>query len=92
VIRNYLLDTCVISELIKEQPDPNVTKWISAREEHRFFLSVLTIGELEKGVSKLRRSPRRKKLSDWVSGDLAAQFEGRLVNSGCQVFLPQVPA
>ena len=75
----YLLDTCVISELIKDRPDPNVQRWCSRVEDHRLFLSVLTLGELAKGVAKLPESARRKKLGDWVSVDLAAQFEGRLL-------------
>ncbi len=75
----YLLDTCIISELIKKHPDRNVTMWLSRQEEDRLFLSVLTLGELEKGISKLPKSHRRKKLSAWVSRDLAARFEGKLL-------------
>jgi len=49
----YLLDTCVISELIKKNPNKQVVKWISGTTETNLFISVLTIGELHKGIEKL---------------------------------------
>jgi len=49
----YLLDTCVISELIKPRPNKNVVKWVTSNEEADFFLSVLTFGEIHKGIEKL---------------------------------------
>lgn len=54
----YLLDTVVISELRKRKPDPAVVQWLSHRVETELFLSVLTIGEIQRGIKiKLQNDP-----------------------------------
>lgn len=50
---SYLIDTCCISELFKEKPDPNVLKWFTEQDELSMYLSVITFGELNKGIEKL---------------------------------------
>ena len=45
----YLLDTCVISEVIKREPNKNVISWLQAQDEANLFLSPLTFGEIQKG-------------------------------------------
>jgi len=77
---NYLLDTCVISELINKNPDPNVIQWITEAEESRLFISVLTIGEFYKGVAKLPKSKKKEKLYEWVKYDLEKRFNDRIRN------------
>ena len=52
----FLLDTNVISELIRPRPQPGVRAWIEATEESLFYLSVLTLGEIRKGIAGLRRA------------------------------------
>lgn len=76
---NYLLDTPVVSELIRPAPNKNVTTWIEAQDELSLFLSVFTIGELEKGVAKLIDVRRKARLHKWIRADLASRFEGRLL-------------
>lgn len=76
----YLLDTCVISELIKKQPDPGVLTWISRIEESDLCISVLTIGELHKGVEKLPDSQKKSKLHEWISSDLEIRFGNRIID------------
>lgn len=76
---SWLLDTCVISELARPIPDAAVVEWIEARLEEDLFLSVLTLGELEKGIAKLPPSARRTELEGWVRVDLARRFDGRLL-------------
>ena len=76
---NYLLDTCVISELIKARPTGSVVKWVESTEENSLFLSVLTFGELHKGIAKLRASRKRKTLQEWVSKDLYQRFDTRII-------------
>ena len=76
---SWLLDTCVISELVKPRPTPAVVAWIDACDEETLYLSVITIGELEKGVARLALSARRAKLQSWVRRDLAERFSGRLL-------------
>ena len=76
---SFLLDTSVGSELVKNVPAETVVAWLSARDEDSLYLSVLTIGELEKGIEKLRTSARRERLRDWLLRDLTARFAGRLL-------------
>lgn len=76
---SFLLDTSVISELVKPAPDNHVVEWIKHAEETSLYLSVLTIGELEKGIAKLPVSSRRSKLETWVRSDLADRFRERLL-------------
>ena len=76
----YLLDTCVISELVKTKPSKKVVLWISKKDEADFCLSSLTFGELYKGVSKLPDSRKRKKLSKWIEQDLQERFVGKILD------------
>lgn len=76
----YLLDTCVISEVIKAKPSSNVIKWIKQEEESNFFISVLTIGELHKGIEKLNEPKRKDELHNWVESDLRERFCNRIIN------------
>ncbi|HFE63121.1 MAG TPA: type II toxin-antitoxin system VapC family toxin [Caldithrix sp.] len=48
-------------------------------DEEDLFLSVLTIGELQKGISKLSASRKKKQLSEWLENDLRLRFEYRLL-------------
>ena len=76
----YLLDTCVISELVKAKPSKKVASWVTKNEEANFYLSSLTFGELYKGISKLPDSRRRKKLSQWIEQDLKNRFAGKILD------------
>ena len=76
---SLLLDTSVISELVKKTPHDGVLAWLSRQDEESLYLSVLTIGELEKGIVKLRVSARRDRLRSWVTRDLAARFADRVL-------------
>ena len=81
----YLLDTCVISELVKKEPHPAVSHWMDAGDESRMYLSVLTLGELIKGITKLPDGEKREKLQSWVSNDLALRFGPRLVEIDAEI-------
>lgn len=76
---SFLLDTSVVSELVKKVPHQGVVSWLSRQDEEYLYLSVLTLGELEKGISKLRASARRDRLRTWLTRDLAARFANRLL-------------
>lgn len=76
---SFLLDTAVVSELVRKNPSGAVMKWIDGQDEASLYLSVLTIGELEKGVARLPASVRRTRLQSWVRRDLAERFGGRLL-------------
>lgn len=81
----YLLDTCVISEVIRKKPNKKVLNWLKEQEESTLFLSVLTFGEIEKGIEKSADSRRKNKLKLWVEVDLKQRFEGRILPIGMQV-------
>ena len=76
---SFLLDTAVVSELVRQNPSGAVLKWIDGQDEASLYLSVLTIGELEKGVARLPASVRRSRLQSWVRRDLVERFGGRLL-------------
>lgn len=74
----YLLDTCVLSELVKREPDSHVLRWLAARNAHELFISAMTWGELQRGVSRLPRSKRRSELTRWLE-QLKIGFESRIL-------------
>jgi Predicted nucleic acid-binding protein, contains PIN domain len=74
-----LLDTCVISELIKPQPNRSVVSWLQSQTENDLYLSVLTFGEIEKGIEKAANEARKSKLKLWVEEDLKQRFKGRIL-------------
>lgn len=75
----YLLDTNVLSELRRKQPDPRVLQWFAQRPAGTLYLSVLTLGEIRKGVEVLADQPRRLLLLDWLETELPAFFSGRIL-------------
>ena len=75
----FLLDTNVISELVKAKPEPKVTKWIENTDEILLFLSVLTLGEIRKRIAGLPQSRRRATLEAWLDHDLALRFADRIL-------------
>lgn len=73
-----LLDTCVLSELRRPQRDPGVVAAIAAQTDEDLFLSVLTVGEVSKGIGLLADGPKRRGLESWLA-DLRRQFSDRLL-------------
>lgn len=77
---NYFLDTCVISELVKTKPNIRVAEWIRSQDEESLFLSVITIGEIQKGISKLPDGRKKKQqLQNWLNNELQERFKGRIL-------------
>jgi predicted nucleic acid-binding protein len=76
---SYLLDTNAVSEWVKPRPDPGIAAWLDEVDEDRTYLSVITLGELRKGVDRLADGRRRDRLGRWLSGDLPERFSGRLL-------------
>lgn len=75
----YVLDTCVLSEFVKRKPETRLLDWVRAQPEESLYLSVLTLGELQKGVSKLPDSRRKRDLQGWVTKDLPKRFADRVL-------------
>ena len=76
---SYLLDTNVVSELVRPKPDPNVLAWFDKTPDNVLHLSVLSLGEIRKGVENLDASPRREKLRVWLEQELTDWFGDRLL-------------
>lgn len=76
---SYLLDTNVISETIKKSPNEQVLRWLSAIDSRQFSLSVLTVGEIRKGVERLVDESKKQHIIQWLEVDLKKQFDGRLI-------------
>ena len=77
---SYLIDTNVLSEIRRKSPDANVLQWINSRPATSLFLSVLTLGELRKGIDSLADAKRRLKLLDWLETELPLFFAGRILS------------
>lgn len=75
----YLLDTCVLSEAVKNTPDQHVLNWLEARKAHELYTSAMTLGELQRGVIRLPESKRRTELSQWLLA-LETSFENRILS------------
>jgi predicted nucleic acid-binding protein len=84
---NYLLDTNVISELIARAPNQTVINWIDSLAPETVYLSVITIGELRKGIEKLAPSHRKDALTLWLETDLLLRFADHLVDITRDVML-----
>ena len=76
---SYLIDTNVLSELKKRQPHPGVVAWFEQRDPASLFLSVLTLGELRKGIDMMPSDPRKAALLDWLEIELTGFFAGRML-------------
>ena len=83
----YLLDTALVSELVKRVPDPAVIAWVDARDEEALFVSVITLGELQKGIRKLPDSERKVSLHTWLTQDLVPRFGRRVIPVDAEVAL-----
>jgi predicted nucleic acid-binding protein len=79
-VSGFLLDTNIISELVKPRPNVSVTAWIDATDESLLYLSVLTLGEIRRGIATLPQSRRHATLEAWLDRDLRARFKDRLLS------------
>ena len=76
---NYLLDTCVLSELRKPAPNPGLVDWARQAHEPGLYLSVLSIGEIQRGIARLDDGRRKQALQHWLEHDLLARFADRIL-------------
>ncbi len=77
----FLLDTNVISEFARpdNKPDQRVKQWLEAADSNSLYASVLTFGEIRRGIEKLAPGKRRTHLETWLEKDLHEWFENRLL-------------
>ncbi len=83
----FLLDTCVVSELVARRPDPGLVQWVDNVVEENLFLSAITIGEIKKGIEKLAVSSRRSTLAEWLEDELLVRFQGKILPIDTAVML-----
>jgi tRNA(fMet)-specific endonuclease VapC len=84
---SFLLDTCVISELVARQPNPAVVQWVDSVDENMLFLSAITIGEIKRGIEKLPDSSRKRALQGWLEDDLLIRFRDKILSIDAVVML-----
>ena len=78
-MNGFLLDTNVPSETVRLRPDPKLTAWLQAQKLEELYLSVITCGELRKGISSLDEGKRKTDLESWYRDDLLERFSGRIL-------------
>lgn len=76
---NFLLDTNVLSEVRRPQPDRRVLAWLNQVDEDRVYLSVVSIAEIARGVALLDEGRRKSDLAQWLEHELPARFDGRIL-------------
>ena len=76
---SFLVDTCALSELVKPKPSSDVCDWFDAAPPVALFVSVLTLGEIRKGVEKLEDGRQRARIATWLETALPAWFEDRVL-------------
>jgi predicted nucleic acid-binding protein len=76
---SYLLDTNVVSELVRSRPSPRVLAWFEGVPDAALHLSVLSLGEIRRGIEELPGGARKERLRLWLEQDLREWFEERLL-------------
>ena len=82
---NYLLDTCVISEIRRKSADTNVCEWVSEKSLDQLYLSVITLGEIQSGIRQKIKDPiQQKTLTEWLEKNLIPRFSRRILGVDMQ--------
>ena len=75
----YLLDTCVISELVNRIPNPRVVDWLERQPSDSLYISFVTVGEIEKGIAKRGGDLRAQRLERWLQDKILGEFADRIL-------------
>lgn len=78
-MNKYLLDTNVISEIIKPAPEARILMWLGAQQERTLFISAVTLGELAKGIAVLENGTKKDRLSHWLKIEVTHRFRERIL-------------
>lgn len=84
-MRGYLLDTCVISESTRVKASVEVLSWLDATAPESLYLSVVTLGEIEQGISQLRSNRKSRELSRWLHDTVAPLFQSRTLDIDARI-------
>ena len=80
-MKGLLLDTNVVSEYARGKgPEKQVRQWVDEQQENALYLSVLTIGEIRKGITQLTDGRKRQQLEQWLGSELQERFGRRLLS------------
>lgn len=82
---SYLLDTNVVSETIRRRPNQRTIAWLGQLPNEALYVSVLTLGEIRKGIERLKDKRRREKLRLWLEHELPDWFQDRVLPIGLAV-------
>ncbi len=74
----YLLDTCIIADLISDSPTPELVAWIDTQPEEMIYLSVVTLAEIKNTVDQVKKTQLRSDLNEWIVNDLLVRFNDRI--------------
>jgi predicted nucleic acid-binding protein len=77
---SFLIDTNVVSEWVRPQPDRNVISWLAEVDEDRVFISVISFAEIRRGIEMLPTGRRRERLATWLAEELPLRFEERILD------------
>ncbi len=83
---SFLLDTCTISEPKQKQPNEKILQWLDSQDESKLYLSVLTVGEIRKGITRLESSKKKAELEKWLE-KLRTRFSLRILALSERTFL-----
>ncbi len=78
-MKGFLLDTNIPSELTNPHPDLGVVEWLENANDEQLYLSVITLGEILKGIAQLPLSKKRRMLQEWLDETLRPWFGGRIL-------------
>ncbi len=81
----YLLDTNVISETIRKMPDAHVLNWFRTVPSHYLYISVLSFGEIRRGIEKIKDQSRKEFMTAWLENDLTVWFDERIMSVSIDV-------
>jgi predicted nucleic acid-binding protein len=76
----FLLDTNLLSEQTRKRSDLGVTTWIAAQEPEELAISVISLGEIERGVILLRPGPHKKELRNWLDEEVQVKYKDRTIS------------
>jgi predicted nucleic acid-binding protein len=76
---NHLLDTCALCDPAYPKPNAGLRKWYAANPEAGMYVSVLSIGEIRKGLVRLGDSKKAARIGAWLDHDLMLRFDQRLL-------------
>jgi predicted nucleic acid-binding protein len=78
-MKGFLLDTNVPSEMTRPRPQSGVSRWLDDADDDQLYFSVVSLGEILKGITVLPEGKRRSNLQQWLDETLRPWFQGRIL-------------